>query len=294
VSEPFNQNERAFGDPIAAAKYDKQIFDAWQNQLHRAAGRTTGLSILELGPGVSLGSQILLSERGNRVTVADLYPCQWHANFHPAAYSHLAELMGGSAHLDDAAQSGQVNGGTVRQIADAAESLSNCADGEFDVVLSNAVLEHIRDPDKVCAELARVTKPGGVNVHQIDLGYHKKRQAPLDHLLLTEEEFLAEADAAHFEYGNRWRASEFIARFQRNEFAVDLAHVTQRAEVLYLAAIMRQLRNSRSNYRNWPEDDVGILSIMLSTRRLFGFDANQEKAKGMSTLVQHRALKQVS
>ena len=32
---------------------------------------------------------------------------------------------------------------------------------------------------------------------------------------LSELDFYQEANAAQFEYGNRWRAKEFIARFER-------------------------------------------------------------------------------
>jgi len=39
------------------------------------------------------------------------------------------------------------------------------ADGCFDIVLSNQVLEHVRDADHFFAELARVLRPGGGSVH---------------------------------------------------------------------------------------------------------------------------------
>lgn len=39
------------------------------------------------------------------------------------------------------------------------------ADAAFDVVCSNAVLEHVSDLEKVSKELSRVTKAGGVNYH---------------------------------------------------------------------------------------------------------------------------------
>ena len=39
------------------------------------------------------------------------------------------------------------------------------ADRTFDIVCSNAVLEHVADPDKMSDELHRVTRPGGVGYH---------------------------------------------------------------------------------------------------------------------------------
>jgi len=35
-------------------------------------------------------------------------------------------------------------------------------DGAYDIVLNTQVLEHVKDPGKVCKELARVLKPGGL------------------------------------------------------------------------------------------------------------------------------------
>jgi SAM-dependent methyltransferase len=263
----FNQQDVVFSDPIAAAKYDKQIYDSWIRQLERWVGRSTGLDILEVGPGIALGTQILLAERGNRVTVADPFPPRWHDTFHPFVYEYLATLNGGSAELGRSARAGTLDTICVRQIAEPAEDLHSLKDREFDVVLSNAVLEHMHDLDRVCSELARVTKTGGANIHQIDLGYHKNRDRPLDHLLMSDSEFYAEANAAHFEYGNRWRASEFIARFESAGLEVNYAYINQRAESEYLTEVHRKIRKARRPYAYWPTDDLGVLSLLVVARR---------------------------
>ncbi len=41
------------------------------------------------------------------------------------------------------------------------EGLTNCREGEADVVLCMEVLEHLMKPSRAVAELARITKPGG-------------------------------------------------------------------------------------------------------------------------------------
>ena len=38
-------------------------------------------------------------------------------------------------------------------------------DASFDVVISNAVLEHVADCEQVVADLARITRPGGISYH---------------------------------------------------------------------------------------------------------------------------------
>lgn len=266
---PFNQDSQTFGDPIAAAQYDKQIYDGWTRHLDRWVGRFTGLDILELGPGHSLGAQVLLAERGNRVTVADPFPPLWQAGFHPVVYRHLATLVGGSAALERAAEASSFAAIPVRQIVEPAENLASLQNREFDVVLSNAMLEHVADLDLVCAELARITKRGGFNLHQIDLGYHKDRERPLDHLLVSDAEFLAEAKAANYEYGNRWRRSEFVARFNRVGFETIEQFVSLNAAPDYLAEIAR-LRMHRGRYSRWPLDDLGVLGLFLVARQSAG------------------------
>lgn len=280
---PFNQNDQVFGDPLAAAEYDKQIYDGWIGHLDRWTGRSTGLRILELGPGHSLGAQVLLAERGNRVTVADPFPPSWQAGFHPVVYRHLAMLVGGSAALERAAEAGSFAATTVRQIVEPAENLASLQAGEFDAVLSNATLEHVADLDRVCAELARITKRGGLNLHQIDLAYHKDRERPLDHLLASDAEFLAEAKAANYEHGNRWRKSEFIARFDRAGFETVHEFVSLRADPAYLAEIGSR-RAAGSRYRRWPLDDLGALSLFLVARRAAGARRLVQVARGQTAV----------
>jgi SAM-dependent methyltransferase len=260
---PFNQQESAFSDPIATARYEKQIFDSWIRQLDRWVGSSRGLDVLELGPGIALATQVLLAERGNRVTVLDLYPPSWHDKFHPVVYAHLAQMVGGSGELERSAKAAGFQNICVRQVSEPAENMKSLRSKEFDVVLSNAVLEHMRDLDSVCSELARVTKIGGLNIHQIDLGYHKNRERPLDHLLLSEVDFYQEANAAQFEYGNRWRAKEFIARFERAGMVIRHVYVSQRADPGYLGEVREQIRSSGRPYGFWPAEDLAVLSFLL-------------------------------
>jgi SAM-dependent methyltransferase len=42
----------------------------------------------------------------------------------------------------------------------------------FDLILSNAVLEHINDLASVIAHLAAATQPGGIHIHAVDFGNH--------------------------------------------------------------------------------------------------------------------------
>jgi len=46
-------------------------------------------------------------------------------------------------------------------------------DGRYDLIFSNAVLEHVTEPQMIFTELFRLLKPGGVMHHQIDFKDHR-------------------------------------------------------------------------------------------------------------------------
>jgi SAM-dependent methyltransferase len=89
-------------------------------------------------------------------------------------------------------------------------------DGEADVVMSNAFLEHIPDVRRGIREMARITKRGGFSVHNIDLTDHRRyggERGPLD--------FLTESEGAEMVSGsNRLRAHEFVKLFESEGFEV--------------------------------------------------------------------------
>lgn len=55
----------------------------------------------------------------------------------------------------------------------------------YDIVLSSSVFEHLQDVDGVCRALARLTRPGGVHLHYIDVRDHYFRM-PFEMLTYTE------------------------------------------------------------------------------------------------------------
>jgi SAM-dependent methyltransferase len=92
-------------------------------------------------------------------------------------------------------------------------------DGEADIVMSNAVLEHISPVGDAIAEMARVTRKGGIGIHTIDASDHRRYTNPACHSL----EFLTVADGSEFVHGsNRIRPIEFRPLFERHGFEIIL------------------------------------------------------------------------
>jgi len=111
--------------------------------------------------------------------------------------------------------------------ADSVHALS-LETGEADVIFSNATLEHIPAVPEAIAELARVTRAGGMGVHVIDCSDHRRYHDPKVHPL----QFLTETHAEALAHGsNRLRPDQFATIFERNGFDVVSVIPFQHADV---------------------------------------------------------------
>jgi SAM-dependent methyltransferase len=153
-----------------------EICDRWQAALNLLApGESfTGKRVLELGPGHNLGTGMVLLARGARAyTAVDVFPLVYRA---PASlYEALAEAENCSPDLTQEASF---------QIVDfpSLEPLS----GSFDVVVSNATLEHVEDIPRTFRALRR--RIGGFMLHHVDAKVHLRVRAidPLNHLRYSD------------------------------------------------------------------------------------------------------------
>jgi SAM-dependent methyltransferase len=82
----------------------------------------------------------------------------------------------------------------------------------FDVIYSHAALEHVSDPAKSVATIARLLRPGGVTSHVIDLRDH--RDFDNAHAFLGYPEWLWRMSGNNRGWPNRWRASDWSATFE--------------------------------------------------------------------------------
>ena len=86
-----------------------------------------------------------------------------------------------------------------------------------DVVVSNTVLEHLPDVDRALGALARITRPGGFCIHNIDTIDHRFYGSTE----ITPLEFLSiETDEAIVHGSNRWRPADFIPAFEQSGFDI--------------------------------------------------------------------------
>jgi len=242
AADPFG----AFLDPALAlrwvrrrglqvAEWDWRSFRDSAAALERHAGRTLpGARVLDLGCGHRFPASLLFHSFGARVTGIDLdvvppsAPGAWlrlicrdgpgrfarafarRGLFDPAYYRELRRLAGRPLRFD----------GLDLRLMDA-RTLA-FPDGEFDLVHSNSVFEHLEDVPRVIGEVARVLKPSGAASVVIHLfpslsGGHRpewafpgeegpRRVPPWDHL--RENRFPAPV------FLNRWRERDFRAALE--------------------------------------------------------------------------------
>lgn len=216
-----------------------------------------GLQYLELGPGADFAPQLVLASHGAKVILADKYLASWDPAFHPEFYKAFLKAWSGRS---EAIVSVLNHGGydqVLTLLPEPAEKLSKVASESIDFVQSNAVLEHVMDVRKVVKELARVTKLGGINSHQIDFRFHKDFQRPLDHLLLDQRTYLNMRNEDKGNHGTALRMPEIIEEFSKY-FWVWKTEINALAEKGYVEEVINNLPEN-SPYKTWPPPLLSVV-----------------------------------
>lgn len=223
-----------------------------------AGGRT-----LEIGPGSNLGVSVLLARDGCEAVAVDLVDQRA-----PKAEALYAALVGlpvavaaGVVDADRAEPASSPAVPPVRYVLGAVERLP-FASGSFDYVFSNACFEHFRDPAAAASEIARILRPGGRTVHEIDLRDHRHLEdAPLRFLRYGDRAWslMSPPGPGHM---NRWRMSQYVRAFEATGLRV-AATPGRRATAAQLAG----LRAAAPRFRRLDAADAETLSCLLVAER---------------------------
>jgi hypothetical protein len=73
---------------VADVDYAIQLAQDYVGTLGRVVDLPNA-AILELGPGINFGPQLILASYGAKVTVSDRFLSRWHSNYHPRFYREL-------------------------------------------------------------------------------------------------------------------------------------------------------------------------------------------------------------
>lgn len=139
-------------------------------------GSLVGRTVLELGPGDSAATAVIVAAMGGRAILVDAGP---FAPTDAAPYRRLAARLASEGltppDLTSAATLGDVLEACAAEYrTDGLLSLRELADGTVDLVFSQAVLEHVRRSElrDTLQELNRLLVPSGVSSHIVDLRDH--------------------------------------------------------------------------------------------------------------------------
>lgn len=266
-TKPVNYQRRTADQIATLAGYAVQIAKSYRAIIENVPFDLAGKDLLEIGPGEAFGTALIVGEKCRRVGVADAYLAPWQADFHPALYRAIQKLLEQAAWRVNEVVARGAYDGAIDLHPDPASAMSSVASGSFDIVLSNAVLEHVAALDEVVSELFRITRPGGIGVHQIDFRNHKNFALPLEHLLLSPHDFDHVSLVTHREVGCQTRVVELADLFMRGGFEFVSLTVNDTAAPAYLAEFEPRLRRSRSAYATWDMSELAKTGALMIVRR---------------------------
>ena|SRR5215218_896133 len=224
--------------------------------------------ILELGPGYHFAPNLVLASHGAHSSVADRFLAPWASDYHPEFYAQfLAEWGSDLPAVTRVISERAYPPDALTLHSYPAEDLQSVEDRSQDVVLSNAVLEHVFSIERVCQEMARITARAGYNIHQVDFRDHRDFGRPLEFLLMPDAAFRRQFDGCHGECGNRVRSSQVVAAFRNHGFELIAFEINERTAPDYLNSFLPRLRASQSAYKDHAADDLGVLGGRFIFRR---------------------------
>ncbi len=273
---PVNLRARNVSDDAieADARYGLSTGLSFLNQMGALGLKPANLDILEIGPGTGFGGIAVLVAFGARGVVADRWLAEWEAAYHAPYYRRLAELLAQTApdsdyeKILDLSKSGGYVQSAIELIHSAAEGLQTATDRRFDIVFSNAVLEHVEDIDRSSQSIFGVTKPGGYGFHQIDFRDHRNFDRPLDHLLYRPAVFNKLSRRANMEFGSQRRPEAYLDAFSTAGFELVQYTVNELAEETYLDTLIPRLAVARgSPYRRYARENLRELGALFTLKR---------------------------
>lgn len=259
----------------AAAHYALRVVNHYLTGLPGGLAALKGKRLLELGPGTNFASALILLGLGaDSVTVADRFLSAWLEGHHAPIYRHLLQIMrerfpeADRSPLMICLEGRDHPQHVIHQLPLGVEQINPQDCGYFDVVVSNAVLEHVRRPAIAAWKLYELTVPGGVGFHQVDFRDHRDMSRPLEFLLPDEGSFHDMFEDSFGECGNRMRSHQWGYLFQAAGFSSSDFQADMIAQTKYLENFVPRLRAAgASPYQNLGVEQLRTISGYFKLQR---------------------------
>lgn len=234
-------------------KYSKKQFEKFTKKIggiQNIAGKT----ILELGPGGSIGFGILALKNGAKKYYA--IEDGIHTFLTKNQIIGYRNLLENSPFFDDFFVENNkkfyYNPEKIKFISIGQDSKYSLPDNSIDIIYSCAVLEHVSDLDLCFSEMTRVLRLNGIMNHQVDLRDHIFFQNSLWFLAISNKWFNILFKKTG-EYVNRKRFSYYKELFRRNNLEI----IEFEKSIVFEGAIPKKLTHLYS------EDDLRTLSFNI-------------------------------
>lgn len=227
---------------------------------HARIAGSKATSLLELGPGNSLGTALFAAAEGvERTWLADVGD---FASDDMAFYRRLAAMAGGgSARIDFTDRVAMLASLNATYLTDGTASLAKIPDSSVDLVLSTAVLEHVGRADFpiLAREMLRLLRPGGTAYHEVDLMDHLG--GAQNNLRFSQATWESPLMARSGFYTNRLRCAEIVAIMRDAGFDAALTRVTRWGA----PPTPREVLDAQ--FRALPDDELLIANFGMLLRK---------------------------
>jgi SAM-dependent methyltransferase len=216
-----------------------------------------GRHVVEIGSGRYARMALRLLKVGaRRVTLVDFYAMPLN---HPDQRDQLRDdCRSLGLNWDDVLTRVQIICGDIL-------NLSPQMIGEpADLVMSSAVLEHVRDPQAILSRCHDWLCPGGVTLHMVDLRDHNFHfRYPFEMLTYSDETWDRWLNMRGGFYVNRWRAHDHLMALANAGFEL-ITYESILADAPDLRAIRRRLNR---RFGQLPDTVLSIQMIYLYGRK---------------------------
>lgn len=196
-----------------------------RSPLRKAGKRNEGFTVLELGPGDTLGTALIAGALG--ATRCYLIDSGDYASRDVNSYKEMGRHLGEQGHEFPSLKEVQsideiLSVCHATYLTNGLASLRELPSGSVDFVFSNAVLEHVRSRElqELLGETRRVLKRHGCCSHRVDLQDHLG--GALNNLRFSEQVWESSLMANSGFYTNRFRFSEMLKVFNDAGFTVEI------------------------------------------------------------------------
>ena len=215
----------------------------------RAGQSIAGKRVLVFGYGGSFGVALGLLEAGaEHIYLQDPFAPGRSARNRRLPAGRMARFFRGGPH------DWQPDPERVTIVREHLPDFAPRREATIDWVVSTSVFEHVADVESNIAACARITRPGGINVHEIDLRDHYFKY-PFEMLCHSEGVWKKWLNASN--NLNRWRLPEYEAAFARHFRSVDV-RVRLRLAAQFASTKKRILAEFRTG-----DDEVDAVGLIV-------------------------------